>query len=56
MSESDVLFGHLITFWLLTQYRLIVVAVFSLCIGHPGFIFREKEDQKYASVSCTELK
>lgn len=25
------------------MFRLIVVAVLALCVGHPGFVFHEKE-------------
>ncbi|KAJ5372862.1 RTA1 like protein-domain-containing protein [Penicillium concentricum] len=35
---------------------LIVVAVFALCIGHPGFGLKKKKAHNYASVNGTELK
>ncbi|KAL2810352.1 hypothetical protein BJX63DRAFT_402415 [Aspergillus granulosus] len=35
---------------------LIVIAVFALCIGHPGFIFRKDGEHEYSSVDNLEMR
>jgi hypothetical protein len=40
----------------LTVVRLIVIAVFCLCVGHPGLVFNDRATRKISASSSSDVE